>query len=189
MGPGPLLRAWMADSLSEGSALAIASVRLVTEHGSVQVLIQSEPATGERSPLNESIGLRASDADLRLTSVLEALVREGSRTILVEDDLSREGDPQISGQVAFLDGRVVRWHDLRESCRQGADLARTGASGYPLNAFVSNRDPVALGLSGGQRLDSEFVESFLGSISAIVVAVHDAETYVVWQPLKTAEQN
>lgn len=52
-----------------------------------------------------------------------------------------------------------------------------GASGYPMNAFVTSASAEDLGLVDGADLDSGVAGGVVGSLLAVIVAGYDAETY------------
>ena len=59
--------------------------------------------------------------------------------------------------VAFVGHRLLRWCPLTASSEEAAGLLKTGASGYPRNAFVCDADSDALELEVGRTLDVDAV--------------------------------
>jgi hypothetical protein len=57
---------------------------------------------------------------------------------------------------------------------------KRGASGYPLNAFVSTMSAGDLGLVDGEDAPEGFANKVARSLLAVVVSVFDDETFLIW---------
>ncbi len=123
-------------------------------------------------------GYSSAEVDRLAVKLLQALVAEGARTLVVEDDLARRGDPRLEGNVGFVEDRVVKWAELDRGTVDAVTLLRSGSSGYPLNAFVSTLSARELMLEPRSQLRSETLSSIVRSVVAVIASVYDAEAYV-----------
>ena len=67
------------------------------------------------------------------------------------------------------------------------ETLRSGASGYPLNAFVCEGTPSSFGLEAGAELDSDALDKLREAVKLVIVAAHDAETHLCWTPEATEQ--
>lgn len=170
---------WIRNSLAQGAGLATLMVQRLGKLQAAWLLAparSSEPGTVLD---DHGRGIRTTDADLIAERLFAAFVEAGATTLVVEDDLARRGDPALGSDVVFIDDHVVRWADLRAGAAAAVRLLRTGASGYPLNAFVCYPAAVELGLETGKTLDASRQAALVDSACAVIVSVYDAETYIV----------
>jgi hypothetical protein len=178
---------WLRQSLAQGHALSsavLASVRL--SDGRPYVLVPEDMARERVADLAAGGVTSTARADQALEGIFGSILDEGGRCLVVEDDLARSRDPVVSTSpfpTAFIDGHVARWVDLAADGAAGEArrLLRMGASGYPLNAFVTSLPAGRLCLVEGESLD-DIVGLVVGSLIAIVVAAYDAETFLFWRP-------
>jgi hypothetical protein len=130
--------------------------------------------------------IKGGEAGAWLSQVLDELALHGASCVIVEDDLSRPTDPAIIASeipCALIEDRILCWSDL--SPGNGATaVKRTGyiGSGYPRNAFVVSRSAAELGLADRQQVPETFLRQVTDSLMAVIVAIFDAESYLVWTP-------
>jgi hypothetical protein len=119
-----------------------------------------------------------------LSNYLESLIGTGGKCVVIEDEGWRPTDLAIveSTQLsAFIGDRVIHWSDLKSGASDVAAKAISrGASGYPLNAFVSSKSIAELGLVDRQPVPTGLPREVANSLLAVVVAAFDAETFLVW---------
>lgn len=168
--------AWVRGSLADGSALA----HLVNERiePSWSALLLAEDVSGPRweEPLSPcGRGQRGSAADALASRLLDSLTSSGPRTLIVEDDAARRGDPHLGG-VAFVGERVVRWRDLEQQPAESVALLR--GSGHPLNAFVCRGPAQQLGLEADRPLGDTDVASIADAAEVVIVSAYDGEAFV-----------
>jgi hypothetical protein len=124
-------------------------------------------------------GIRSVDADALVEQVVDSMSRGGAGTLVVEDDLARQGDAALPVDVAYVGDRVLRWAALTPGDRLGWRLLRTGSSGYPLNAFVCRSGPADLPLSPGRELSESDTAALADTACAVITSVYDAESFLV----------
>ena len=126
------------------------------------------------------------EAEKWLAQELDALASKGAMCLIVEDDLSRATDPgPINDGIpsAFIDDRVVSWHEL--SPGKGASAFKEVmyvGSGYPRNAFVTSRSASELGLANATQVPNDFPRRVAESLIAVIISIFDDESYLVWTP-------
>lgn len=130
---------WIRGSLAQGSLLSMVMTERLPALLVAVLMIPRYTDPGARLRLdNHGRGYSPTEVDRVAAQFFHALAACGAQTLVVEDDLARRGDQHLTGDVAFVDGRVIRWTVLEEGSNAAAvRLLRTGSSGYPLNAFVS----------------------------------------------------
>lgn len=171
---------WVRGSLAQGSGMAELMTRRLGKLGSAVLLSPSAPGAAPITSLDDlGRGIRPSDADQIARRLLQSFGAAGVKTLVVEDDLARRGDPGVGLDVAFVGDRVVRWADLGAGAEAAAVLLRAGASGYPLNAFACWPPPAELGLKVGAPLTESQQAALVESTCAVITSVYDAETYLV----------
>ncbi|MDE3194007.1 MAG: hypothetical protein KGN00_09995 [Chloroflexota bacterium] len=176
---------WLRKSLMDGSrssAHVLAVARL--DHGHLFALAPAGTKPSQLTPAEGGVAsVAASDAALAV--VLAGMAGEGASCVVIEDDVQRRGDPSLPRfdlPSAFLDDRVIHWRDLTVDSAKAAVVAvQRGASGYPLNAFVTTRSAASLGLVDGRQLDDGLLAAVESALMAVIVAVFDAESFLVWQ--------
>lgn len=170
---------WVRGSLAQGSGLARMMTRQLARLEVARVLVP-EASVGPVTSLDDrGRGLRSSDADQVAGRVLESFREVGVATLVVEDDLARCGDASLGANSAFVAGSVIRWAELEVGVFAAVRLLRTGASGYPLNAFACWHAPMEVGLDAGETLDDSQQASLIDSTCAVITSVYDAEAYLV----------
>ena len=171
---------WTRGSLAQGSDLAASMTRRLVEFASARLLIPLVPGAAPVTSLDDhGRGNRSSDADQIARRLFESFAAAGVRTLVVEDDLARRGDPGVGLDVAFVGDRVVRWANIGVGVDAAVQLLRAGASGYPLNAFACWPPSTELGLKAGVILGESRQTALVDSTSAVITSVYDAETYLV----------
>jgi hypothetical protein len=170
---------WVQSSLTGGSVLSTLVSRRLGDFAVARLLAPEVVSTGIASVLDdESRGILTSDVNLLTGRVLERFALAGVRTIVVEDDLARRGDAVLDHDLAYVEDRVVRWVNLLGDPVDGVRLLRSGASGYPLNAYACWLSPGELGLESGRNLEERERESIVASTCAVLVSVFDGEAFV-----------
>ncbi len=122
-------------------------------------------------------------AQAGLAQYLDALASRRAQCAVIENDLARRTDPQVGKPIptASLGDRVLHWCDLGDRTDADCiDIFRRGASGYPLNAFVTIKSSVDLGLTDGQAAAGDVPRQIAESLLAVIVAAFDAESFLVW---------
>jgi hypothetical protein len=122
-----------------------------------------------------------------LSICLESLIGAGGGCVVIEDEGWRPTDPVIveGAQLsAFIGDRVIHWSDLKSGASNVAvEAISKGASGYPLNAFVSSKSAAGLGLVDREQVPEGLASAVAESLLAVIVAAFDAETFMVWSRL------
>jgi hypothetical protein len=167
---------WVRRSLEQGSSLAM----LMSQHlGSLTFARLLVPAVGGQFILDDrGRGIPQRDSDAIVRALFQCLGPDVLKSLIVEDDLARRGDPSLGSDVAFVDDRALRWCDMDDAVAAGA-LLREGSSGYPLNSFGCRASPAELGLAGGRTLVDVDKERIIDSTELVIVSVYDAEAYLV----------
>ena len=133
---------------------------------------RSRPATG--SAIRSAIDSRR--------CFFAGLASTGTMTLVVEGSPATRG-PHVQEQAAFAEDRVLHWAVVADGDQNEAvKRLRSGASGYPLNAFLCERPPPAFGLDAGAELDADALDELGEAVKLVIVAAYDAETYLCWTP-------
>ncbi|HEX3174294.1 MAG TPA: hypothetical protein VHQ43_08760 [Solirubrobacterales bacterium] len=145
----------------------------------------SDDVTPERlTKFEEGNMARTKEADEWLAQTLDELTVIGASCLVVEDDLSRPTDPAlIRSEIpsAFIGDRVVSWSDLSPGNGEASVKAVMAVgSGYPRNAFVVSQSAANLGLDDRQQVPEDFPSKVAESLLAVIVAIFDAESYLIW---------
>lgn len=122
-------------------------------------------------------------AQAMLRQYLSQLQDTGANSVIVENDLMGRGDPVVSsrrGYLSFVGDRVVHWADLQDAEEEAVEAIDNGASGYPLNAFVTTRSTAELGLADREPVPDGFINQVSEGLVAVICAAFDAESYVLW---------
>jgi hypothetical protein len=167
---------WVSDSLAQGSALAQA---LRPRVASAAFFVLTTDVSEGLNDFESGKGLDSRETGALTEELLAGLAARGGHLLIVEDDLARKGDLRLPASSTYIQNRVVRWSSLEQDVASAVELLDTGASGYPLNAFVSSITAGALGLEPGVELGDTFVARASGSITHILVSAYDAETLLV----------
>ncbi|MGN6276885.1 MAG: hypothetical protein ACTHNP_13285 [Solirubrobacterales bacterium] len=174
---------WLKKSLQQGFGLSDAVTAMhALDHGSSFALV---PEEFTRKPLALAVGGVVSQKAARegLVDFLVQLRDEGAKCVLIEDDLAGRMDPVVrrsAEPLAFLDDRVIHWCDLTDNVDEAARTTAEGASGYPLNGFVTTRSSLELGLADRQQVPAELPTQVAESLVAVICSAFDAESFVVW---------
>lgn len=167
---------WARKSLLQGSRISRHLVRRFEEMRTAIVLTQQQ--IPDSSLDNHSRALSAEDSDQILSEVLDGMFRAGGKTLVVEEEFARRSDPGLTGDLAFVEDRVLRWVALSERDAAGVRLIQATTSGYPLNAYVCGSPPAELGLIRNGSVDDR-VHDIVDAVLAILVSAYDGETYVL----------
>jgi hypothetical protein len=169
---------WMRGSLAQGSDIAAMVLPRLARFDSGHLLVPAESGGGPWSPLSDTGGkCHPADSDRVAEPFIATCSRAGARTLVVEDDVARKGDPGLSDEdVVYVSDRVLRWADLgRQSARSAVALLRSGASGYPLNAYLVTVAPNELGLMRQRVLTHVDQRMIAVATIGLVATVYDAE--------------
>lgn len=169
---------WVDESLSNGAQLA-ARVRMHLARLTASYLLLPSGTLDEPIQLDDQgrcLPMELSDSVAG--PFLNSLRRRGDAVLIVEDDLALRRDPRGAGNRCCIGDRVIGWAAIDSDCTAAAALLRTGASGYPLNAFVVQSSAAKLGLAEGHDLKAEDVEVIARLTIAVIVSVFDAESFV-----------
>lgn len=168
---------WSTESLDQGSRVSRRVLsRLDREALHAYAIVPEGRVSLEASPFSQSA--RLGDADSVLPRIFRGLPAVSDGILIVDDDLSRRGDPGLDG-VSFVDDRVIRWEGLQSPSQDLTRLIRRGASGYPLNAFISgNRQGQTLRPSVGSLSDSD-VLLLASEVQVVIHSIYDAESFLL----------
>jgi hypothetical protein len=171
---------WVLASLQQGSSLSAAVAAHLWKPGSARVL--GANALDEASAVGFEHGGRAttSDADLAARRLFEAARSHGVKTLIVEDDLRRRGDPSLTSNVVYFGERVLHMTAIEGDVSAAVQMLRSGASGYPLNGFLCDKGQEDLGLIAGGEVDNDQAAAIVAATQIVIVAAYDAEAYLVW---------
>jgi hypothetical protein len=178
-------RAWTEQWLGEGHAVSAAVLaKNPFERGRFRTCVDDQAPPDVGTNFEKAFVSTTREPDEWLASTLEELHGGRPGCLVVEDDLSRPGDPALIDSdiaSAFIGDRVVSWAEVRPGTGGDAvrEVMRVG-SGYPRNAFLSSQTPDELQLADRADLSSDFSEHVAKSLVAVIVAVYDAESYLVW---------
>lgn len=112
-------------------------------------------------------------------------------TLVFEDDLRHEGDPNLIARTVFGIERPLHWSELGNPASAEYD-ANHGASGYPFNGFLTDMPPDELGLRGGRRITASEIALLAGSARVILASAFDNDAYAglatpsIWAALDLA---
>jgi len=174
---------WMEESLQQGfdiSSAMLAALKL--EQGHFFVLA---PDNFARNPLRFAVGgvTKTGLAEEALSNVLDEMCSKGAQSIVVEDNLMEATDPVVAKRdepLAFVGNRILHWCDLQNGGNICARTVMLGASGFPLNAFVSTCTPAELGLADRKPPADNIPQLILEHLAAVVIAAFDAESFLIW---------
>jgi hypothetical protein len=169
---------WVRGSLARGSDLArLISARL-SALSKALILVEPSRVQGPGPILDDSgRGIPSSEAYEVAKRILATAARTAKLTLVVEDDLARQGDPHL-GRAAFVGARVLRWEEVDDQAKNAVTILRRGASGYPLNAYICQGRPADLGLSADLQLSPIQQQRLADSVLGVIVSVWDAEAFV-----------
>ena len=171
-------RYWAQESLEGGSAVAECLRKQLDRFTDAQILgpVEGPAFTARNARVGRQID--SDKSDLLAGEFMRDMRNYGGVILLVEDDLWTKHDGDLSGEAAFVGDTLIRWTRLDASYARAAKLLRSGASGYPTNAYVSSRDETSLQLKTGWSLSAEQVSALCSSTLALVVAAFDAEAWL-----------
>lgn len=178
-------RSWTERWLGAGhvvSAAVLASAPF--DRGRFRTCV-ADGVTSERlRNFDEGYMAKVTEADAWLAQTLDELSRNGARCVVAEHDLASRTDPFIvqgEDPWAFIGDRVIAWSDIGPGGGAAAVKEVKGVgSGYPSNAFVVTHSAAELGIFDRQQVPENFSSRVAESLLAVIVAVFDAESYLVW---------
>lgn len=174
---------WFESSLRQGFDLSdVVLAKHAVASGTFFALVPEDFA---RSRLDFAVGgvVRQESAQAGLSVLLEHFREDGAQCVIVEDDLVRRMDPAVYRRkepMAFLGDRVIHWCDLTANIGEAVETIAGGASGYPLNGFVTTRSSMDLGLADRQQVPAGLSARVAESLVAVICSAFDAESFVVW---------
>lgn len=180
---------WLRHSLGQGEALSLATLETMERcEGRSYALLPGDLEPKLKLDFDGILGLDGGPANRAMARVLDEAGPQGAACVVVEDDLSKKGDanPNRKGSLltAFVGQRVIHWAELGADADIDAAVTalNLGASGYPLNAFVTSTNATELGLLDGTDVSSDIVSTMIGSLMAVIVGAYDGVSFVIWEP-------
>jgi hypothetical protein len=171
---------YLLESLKWASPIAQEIASKLWSPAVALLLIESGNEVLSIEQLNQARGMPSEISTEMAARFFEWLATKGFKTLIVEDDLSRKQIRAKHLGAAHFGDRLFRWITLDVDGEEAAQLLRSGASGYPLNAFVCDRTPLELGIGDGVEIDANSATLIVESTKAIVVSALDAEAFLVW---------
>lgn len=167
-------RSYARSSLRSGSAIAAA---LASRLASFQTAAVAVPAGLDSADglLPDQVG-HGFDLVAMRAAAAERLFHIMSRTrqtLVVEDDLLRQGDRSRLA-AAYVGERVVHWCESSADIGSIETLLALGSSGYPLNAYLCHVDLVA-----SRQVDDVNVNRSVDTADTVVLSVFDAESFLM----------
>lgn len=180
---------WLRHSLGQGEALSLATLEMIKRcEGRSYAILPGDLEPKLNLDFNGILGLDGAPANRAMARVLEEAGTQGAACVVVEDDLREKGgaNPDREGSLltAFVGERVIHWTELGADADIDAAVTtlHLGASGYPLNAFVTSANEAELGLLDGTDVSSDIVSTMIGSLMAVIVGAYDGVSFVIWEP-------
>lgn len=174
---------WFEESLGQGFDLSAAALAAgLVDRGSFFAIVP-EGFTPKRFDFAAGGVTKTNPAQAKLCQCLCQLQRAGGKSVIVEDDVQRRSDPHVSSSptsISFCGERVIHWADLPGNEEAVVVTIDRGATGYPLNAFVTTRSSTALGLTRHESIPDGFVDEVFEGLIAVICAAFDGESYVLW---------
>jgi hypothetical protein len=167
--------AWISTSLGRGAELSLALQQRLAELAHAFLVV---PRGGHiPSPWIVDDGMREFPPGPRIQAdFFRQANRVGLATIVIEDDLGLEGDPDLPPETAYRDGRLLHWTATLDAER-AAHSVHLAASGYPFNSFMTDRAPHELGLESGRHLSSGDIRRLAASARVILTSAFDGVAY------------
>lgn len=166
---------WVLDSLTQGSLLS-AGMRPHAEQMRYATLLGSPDVVPPKLD-DASRGLSSRESSTDLVTFLEAARLRGGRTVLVENDMARRGDPHLPPDAGFIGDRVLEWAEITPDARSAARLLRDASTSFPLNAFIACRPLHDIDTLRARQLDS-LIPLLCADVVGIIVAAFDGESFV-----------
>lgn len=169
---------WIENSL-EISPLAGLYRSVLNAFDSALLLIDPESDSAVPAKL-DNVGGRyiVSNSDRVVERFIRVLAEVGVRTLIVDDDASRRGDPHLGQNHVFVGDRVLWWVDLREVSASAAVTSLREHAAYWLNAYACWGTPEMFGFVEGAALSSSQIGRVVERTSAILSWVFDNEATV-----------
>jgi hypothetical protein len=117
---------------------------------------------------------------------LKQLAADAPRTLLVENELGRRGDPGMESRSVFMNGVPASWSELNGYGNVDPVSVITGtSSGWPLNAYVLAGPPSKYQLTLGADLAGSEQEKVAKDTVTILSSVFDGEAFLA---LRSADE-
>lgn len=172
-------REWFEYQLGQGFDLAQSVLaRNFLAEGSFETFVSADtPSEEVEFPRYPDV----QGGEIALAARLEQLAKQGARSVVIEDDVQRNGDPHVESPSAFLGDRVLHWREFRTGeGKAAAHAIREGAFGYPLNAFVLSKSLERLGLRDHEQAPSDLSRHVTSSLMAVIVSAFDNTSFAMW---------
>lgn len=175
---------WLEKSLAQGFDISTAVLASASfNEGRFRSFLDSDKSP--RANFAEGGVAETDKSREALARYLDCLSSGRASCLILEDDLRRRTDPLVGSRpgssISFIGDRLVHWCDRGQAPDSDCvDVITRGASGYPLNAFLSTMSADDLRLVDGQDAPAGFANQVAGSLLAVVVSVFDDETFLVW---------
>ena len=110
---------------------------------------------------------------------LKQLAADAPRTLLVENELGRRGDPGMESRSVFMNGVPASWSELNRYGNVDPVSVITGtSSGWPLNAYVLAGPPSKYQLTLGGDLAGSEQEKVAKDTVTILSSAFDGEAFL-----------
>lgn len=174
---------WLTSWLAAGFDISAAVLAIDPfDRGDFQTFIPMEASIGEiKFPHVPDVPGVVSDEGLAW--FLEAMIRAGARSLIVEDDMAERSDPKLPGKpipLGFIDNRVVHWHELDAGSGASAVETIMRSASHIMNAFVSTKSIEELGLVDHQEISKGIGKEIAASLLAIITFAFDETSFAVW---------
>lgn len=173
---------WVRGSLASGSDLALQILPRLHLFGHAHLLVppDADYATSATGLSDHGRGRPPSESDAAAVDFLRTWSTATRGTLVVEDDLARRGDPNLEDDdIVYINDRVLRWVDLRAMTpARAVALLRSGASGFPLNAYLCVGSSEVLGLSAKRNLSVADRTVLARAVAGLITTVYDAEAFL-----------
>jgi hypothetical protein len=180
---------WLRYSLGQGETLSLTTLEIIEQsEGRSYAILPGDLEPKLNLDFNGILGLDGGPANRAMARMLKKAGARGAACVVMEDDLREKGgtNPNRKGALltAFVGQRVIHWAELGADADIDAAVTalNLGASGYPLNAFVTSANEAELGLIDGTEVSSDIVSAISGSLMAVIVGAYDGVSFVIWEP-------
>jgi hypothetical protein len=174
---------WLTEWLAAGfdiSAAVLAGISF--DRGSFQTFVPVD-ASVESIKFPDAPDVPGTVSNEGLAWFLDALIRAGARSLVVEDDLAERSDPgqpDESIPSGFIGNRIVHWYGLEVGDGVRAVEMIMKSASHILNAFVSAKSVEELGLLDRQEVSESVGEEIAVSLLAIITFAFDETSFAVW---------
>ncbi len=177
-------RAWLESSLAGGFDVSAAVLTTSAFDRGRFLTFVSEGVSTNKVSFPDAPDVPSAVAERGLAEFFQDLIGAGGSSVVIEDDLAGPTDPGFDKwnvPSAIIGNRIVHWLDLRPgSTMTTVNEITTYCVSHRLNAFVSTRSSVDLGLVDRQPADENLARAVVGSLLAVIVFAFDETSFAVW---------